>query len=250
MMDINDEEEVKKAQDNIVLIMLAYFTLQKDYILNQLKSINILTSKSVKIDDEIDKKDLIKVINKIETELEIIGKVSSKNIIASLNKTKDKELIKKSLEIATNYSQSRCCELVGKRILKTGAIINNPNANYAITDTTRNGLKDLINKAMDNGWSNDRLANKIKENYLFSEQRSLQIARTETNLASNEITFKTFKEANIKMKKWLTAQDDRVSDLCVENGNQPAIPINSLFRSGHLHPAAHVNCRCTIIAVI
>lgn len=78
----------------------------------------------------------------------------------------------------------------------------------------------------------------------------MTIARTETNMADNNINLSSFKASGVKFKRWLTAQDDKVSDMCNENQSQGAIGIDEEFINGGIAPPAHPNCRCTILAVL
>jgi hypothetical protein len=44
-----------------------------------------------------------------------------------------------------------------------GDLVENPNARWAITDTTRQRLRDLETKAFDEGWTPDDLATAVNE---------------------------------------------------------------------------------------
>lgn len=174
-------------------------------------------------------------------------KIKDNNL--NISKEHEKILVESEAK-AIDYARRRSAELIGKRILKDGTIIDNPNAKFSITDTTRDGLKKLIEKAMREGWSNDELADNIEKDYNFSNKRAMTIARTETNLADNNLSVETYKKAGIKQKKWLTANDDKVDTHCIKNQQQGVINIDMKFLSGHIAPPTHPNCRCTILPYI
>lgn len=279
-VNINDLEIIKDAQKKLEDILNEYFVGQKDSVLQYVN--NLKLSKADNIDDELDldgDESLIsKVINAIKEYLTTIAVVSYKYTLnyvgkaKSLIETKDdllfhdnegKVLYKPKIELPDNelkiainaekkaidYAGRRSAELIGKKVLKDGSIVDNPKAEYAISDTTRDGIKGLIDEAMNEGWSNQELAKKIEENHLFSATRSEMIARTETNLADNNVSVDTYKEAGIKRKRWLTAHDDKVDPCCTANENQGIIEMNAKFSSGSIAPPAHPRCRCTILAV-
>lgn len=282
--DINNLDIVKEKQKELEDILNKYFSRQKEEVIQYISSLPLKKAEGSDFEEvELDKdKDFIKtIIDSIRNCLIAIAMVSYKHALKYLGKsdilnrdiadvkpyfhTEDgKELLKPLInlpeasmkvimdaeEVAIDYSIRRSAELIGKKILKDGSIIDNPKANYAITDTTRTEIRNLIGKAVDNGWTNQELADNLEENYSFSEARSSMIARTETNLADNNISVDTYKTAGIKKKRWLTAHDDKVDPHCTANEAQGAIGIDAKFSSGQVAPPSHPNCRCTIIAVI
>ena len=153
---------------------------------------------------------------------------------------------------AYDYASARSAELVGMKRLETGALVDNPDAEWAITDSTRDGLRQSVADAIDQGWSNDRLAEEIEGAYAFSDERAMVIARTETNMASNSGALSGYKASGVvEQKIWLTAEDDLVDEEeCGPNGDQGPIDLNDAFQSGDDAPPAHPNCRCVLAPVI
>jgi SPP1 gp7 family putative phage head morphogenesis protein len=115
---------------------------------------------------------------------------------------------------------------------------------------TNSGLGDLIQKAMDEGWSNDTLATELENSFNFSPNRAEMIARTETNRASNDARLVSYKAVGIKKKKWWTAHDSKVSQLCRHNEREGSIDIDKEFSGGSYAPPGHPRCRCTLLAVL
>lgn len=278
-ININDLEVVQEAQKELENILNKYFSKQKEEIIQYVSSIPLNKADNIEDDLELDqdKSFIEELVMAIKKYMIVIAMVSYKATLNYLGKTKsldlspepifhdvdgnklikplielpepELKLVLKAEESAIDYSRRRSAELIGKRILKDGSIVDNPNAEYCITDTTRNEIKGLIDDAMKEGWSNQELANKIQSSYSFSSDRSMMIARTETNMADNNITVKSYEKAGIKKKKWLTAHDDKVDPCCTANEKQGAIALNAMFSSGSVAPPAHPRCRCTILAV-
>lgn len=130
-----------------------------------------------------------------------------------------------------------------------------------INDTTRDYLRTVIQKGVDEGWSYDRIAKAITERYSefavgrpqqHIDSRAHMIAVTETGNAyeaGNRIVAESLGGYGLDMEKsWLTAQDDRVcSDECQINEAQGWIPMQEPFASGDQQPLAHPSCRCSAL---
>jgi SPP1 gp7 family putative phage head morphogenesis protein len=111
-------------------------------------------------------------------------------------------------------------------------------------------LRTDVADALANGWTNAELASKLEQNYAFSPERAMTIARTETIRASNTGTLIGFKESGVVLKKeWSTAQDDLVSEDCTENEDEGPIDLDAAFSSGDDAPPAHPNCRCALVGL-
>ena len=244
-------KDVIKAQNGIDKAIYKYLQSQKESILKQVDG---RLSKSEdddwidELDFELDDDSIKSFIDKVSSFFIAIGAVAYSYALKSLN-IENKVVEDESKSYNLEYAQNRSAELIGKRINKDGSIINNPNAKYAITETTREDIKSLIRGAIKNGNSNADLAEALNNNFLFSKERSMMIARTETNIADNDITMNSYKNAGVEKKSWLTAQDDLVSDECRENEEEGAIGMNEEFSSGDSCPPCHPNCRCTLLAV-
>ncbi len=247
---IKDSEAVKEIESEVESKVFSYLKKQKKYLIDKLNSSDLF--KNQVFDDFINTLNLD--INDKVTEEFIDDMYSSLYDISLLSGNHAFEMINQknvnaTKQLAQEYAKRRSAELIGKRIDKNGNIVNNKNPLYAISETTRKETVDLIKKAMEEGLSNDELAAEIEENFLFSKKRAKMIARTETNLADNNVTLEAFKVGQVKKKKWLTAKDDRVSEDCMANEAQGEIGIDDLFVSGNIAPPCHPNCRCTILAV-
>ncbi|MDQ1326684.1 MAG: hypothetical protein QG564_1812 [Campylobacterota bacterium] len=248
--DIKLSKKVIAAQKGIEKIIEQYLNAQKEKVLSQLNNIDksILIKKDYDLDIEIDATETLSIIKKLTEYLKSIGEQVIESVFSFLG-INSKTKYSKALKVTDEYIQRRAAELVGKKFTSGGKLIDNPNASYVINETTRADLKILINKAMQDGLSNQEIAKQIQDAHMFSKERASMIARTETNMADNNITVDTYKEVGIKKKQWLTAQDDLVSEDCQKNEEAGAIDIDDDFPSGDYAPPCHPNCRCTILAV-
>lgn len=158
---------------------------------------------------------------------------------------------------ALDYAAERSADMVGLSRTADGGFYPNPDAEWRIDESTREYLRSDIENALSEGWSNDKLASEIEDSYGFSEDRAMTIARTETNRASNEGAMASYKESGVvDGKQWVTSNDDKVSEDCVENGtcgdhkDGVIMDLEEDYPSGVEMPPNHPNCRCVIVPVV
>ncbi|MBV8060593.1 MAG: phage portal protein [Alphaproteobacteria bacterium] len=151
-------------------------------------------------------------------------------------------------DAAIDYAKERSAWLVGKSVNDDGEIVDNPDAEYAIDDATREMLRGDIAQAMEEGWSNDQLADALSENYAFSDERAMAIARTETATADMQGNLTLYKQSGLVDKKeWVAAPD--CCDECQDVDGE-IVGIDESFSIGEDMPPGHVNCRCTCLPIL
>ena len=124
-----------------------------------------------------------------------------------------------------------------------------------INNTTREGLRTLLTQAMKNGWSYDKTAKAIREQFDgFAGKRPQQHIRSRAHLVATTEAGDAYARGNLMVgqelaaaglemeKRWLTVGDARVSDLCLGNEAAGWIPIADSFPSGHDCPLGHPAC--------
>lgn len=160
-------------------------------------------------------------------------------------------------EEAIVYSRTRSAAMVGMRRDALGALWPNPDARWQITESTREGIRGIVESAIADGWSNDRIADELRDSYQFSATRAVRIARTETQLATQTGALAGYRASGVvDGKKWQTAEDDRVSEECVANGEAGPkrdgvlLDLDATYPSGDASPPAHPNCRCALLPFI
>ena len=151
---------------------------------------------------------------------------------------------------AVKWAHDRAAEMVGMKWVG-GELIQNPAAEWQITEGTREMIRAQVVEAMQNGDSVQELAGRLKESHAFSNTRARTIARTETAMADNMGNLIGWEETGLVAgKQWITAEDDKVSAICNTNGKMGVIGLHEHFAHGGMTPPAHPNCRCTVVPVL
>jgi len=114
--------------------------------------------------------------------------------------------------------------------------------------TTRDLVRTLTQEALEEGWSNDTLADELEGSEAFSEARSERIARTETAFADVQGNLIGWDESGVvEGKEWLTAPD--CCDECQALHGE-IVPLDEDFSDGSDGPPAHPMCRCDVLPVL
>lgn len=151
---------------------------------------------------------------------------------------------------AVKWAHDRAAEMVGMKWVG-GELIQNPAAEWQITEGTREMIRAQVVEAMQNGDSVQELVGRLKESHAFSNTRARTIARTETAIADNTGNLIGWDETGLVAgKRWITAEDDKVSAICNTNGKMGVIGLHEHFAHGGMTPPAHPNCRCTVVPVL
>jgi predicted kinase/8-oxo-dGTP pyrophosphatase MutT (NUDIX family)/cation transport regulator ChaB len=117
-----------------------------------------------------------------------------------------------------------------------------------VSETTRNGLRDLVSQALEEGWSPQELQQEIEGSALFSPARAAMIARTELAMAHSQGTLAGWAASDVVAKKrWLLAPQHVGPDECDDNADVGAIALEDSFPSGDDGPPAHPNCLCVVV---
>jgi SPP1 gp7 family putative phage head morphogenesis protein len=145
------------------------------------------------------------------------------------------------------YAQDRAAEMVGMKWVD-GELIPNPNAEWQITEATREMLRGDVTEALEQGLSNDELADKLADNYAFSDERAEMVARTETARADVEGSLATYRASGVvEGKQWITGAD--CCDECQDMDGE-VVPLDGQFEGGASDPPLHPSCRCDVLPVV
>lgn len=149
---------------------------------------------------------------------------------------------------AVKYAQDRAAEMVGKKYVH-GFWINNPDAKWAITESTRDSLRNAVINAYENGLSPAQLAKELKNSYGFSAARAKLIAKTETSRASIQGTLAGWKRSGlVEGKSSILSDDHDIDDECDENEDAGVVSLDADFPSGDDGPPYHPGCNCSLVA--
>lgn len=182
-----------------------------------------------------------------------LQEISKPFFLAAVNETSD-ELLKLFADIGISVGGSwsiwdtRAKELLATRVTKVSRV----------SDNVKERLRVVLGDALEGGWSEQELADKIeagfKTQFNITQNRAQYIARTELGGVINESRNEAFKEVGIKRHEWLSAQDERVRDTHRIDGETR--PIGERFSNGLLYPndpggpaEEVINCRCLSLPV-
>ena len=160
----------------------------------------------------------------------------------------DADMISAVNTVAANWANERAAELVGMRYSAAGELIENPNAKYAITSSTREELKRIIKTAFEKETKKEDLIAEVQDAGIFSDARAAMIARTEVVRAQTQGNFEIWKQSGLVSEVRWQISDDNPCPICIEN-DDVVRKIGERFPSGDVMPQAHPNCACVLIAV-
>lgn len=134
---------------------------------------------------------------------------------------------------------------------RAGELIKTSGKGGELAEATREMLRTTIVEAEAQGWSNETLANELRDNYAFSKARAKTIARTELKSADSEGAIAGWRATGLKMKKeWIRSANDADCDICEANESQGPIDLDDTFDSGDDTSPAHPNCECVVQTVL
>lgn len=148
-------------------------------------------------------------------------------------------------QVAADYAHDRAAELVGMKWVD-GELVQNPNAAMAITDSTRNMLREIIAEAFEHEAPLTELVERIKQAGVFSEDRAKLIADTEVKFAQSRGNLAAWQKVGVVEKiRWITSSLHTEDDECDDNAQAGPVAVGTNFPSGVPAPPAHPRCRCT-----
>ena len=158
----------------------------------------------------------------------------------------DKEMFDRINQDAVEFAQSRAAELIGKKWV-AGQLIENPDARWAITETTREDIRQLVLKALTDGASVDELEQMIEDSSAFSEMRAEMVARTELGLAHVNGNIAAWERSEVVSGyEWILGSEHEIADECDDNAGE-FVALGGVFPSGDAGPPLHPNCVCALL---
>lgn len=192
----------------------------------------------------------------VEPALTMAAEDGAEETIFSVRVTVGDEAISQidTYKLANDAARERGAEMVGMHRVD-GKLVPNPDAKWQITEGTRESLKSLTQRSINEGWSADKFERQIIDSHAFSPERASMIARTEMRFSRTAGQLEMGRAVGANKKQWSTAQDDEVSDECVMNGSSGPdgdgiIDIDDAYPSGAMAPPEHPNCRCVLSVLI
>lgn len=201
--------------------------------------------------ETVDLSSLDLLVNATPDDLATIMANSGKQALMQLGIEHENNLVNQVDANSLAYAKSRSAEMVGKQ-WDGDQLVDNPDAEWVITDATRDELRSLVAQVQSGDLKLTDLPQAIQDATAFSPERAELIARTEIITANSQGTLSGFKAARsigvvIKKKWW---PDKNACEVCLGNADDGAIDLDDNFSSGDDAPAAHPNCKCALISDI
>lgn len=172
-------------------------------------------------------------------------------MVAQLGSDPPAAMVEQMDQAALDFAEERSAYLVGRRRLRDGSVVENPNPRYTISDVARNEIRTIVGEAIEGGWSTDRLKQRILDAHAFSSARAETIARTELAFAHTSGNLKGWEESGrVGGKRSILADTHPFEDVCDENEKAGTIAFDAMFPSGDPAPPYHPNCLCDVVAVL
>lgn len=184
----------------------------------------------------------------IEAQIGAVAEEAGHGALVQIGVSDHGELVNQVATRATIWARNRSAELVGKRWTADGQLIDNPDARWAIDQSTRDMLRTTIADGLAANRSVPEIADDIEGAYPFSRERADLIAHTEIRRANVEGSLEGAREAReigvVTRKVWLLGQEP--CDICLDNADEGPIDLDDDFPSGDSGPPAHPNCYCSL----
>jgi hypothetical protein len=250
-----DRGAVKRARTQFAKHIKALFDIERPKIAAQIHQLVRRTGKSdgdriEQIMGALDFDGWVTLIVDGEKFLVHIVVDGSGQAFAQLGEDATPEMLDQVNEAAADWAKERAAELVGMRYEADGSLSPNPDAEMAITDSTRELLRSDIGTAIDEGLSADELGALLEESYAFSSDRADTIARTEMAKADIQGSLIGYKESGVVDGKEVLLSDSHAEpDDCDEAADMGVVPLDDDF-GGLGDPPFHPNCECDVLPVL
>lgn len=192
------------------------------------------------------------IIDATSDVLEEIARDATRQVISVLGASSPDDLFDQVSPRSVAIAEARAAELVGRRVLEDGSIIDNPNARWAITEATRTMIRDDITRVLRDNEGSDAIIRALEQTHTFSPARAEMVSRTEVadiNSRAQMETYRGAEEAGVDVEKeWILGPAP--CEICQANADQGPIPLDEDFDSGDDTAPAHPNCVCAVIPVV
>ena len=198
--------------------------------------------------DRLDFSGWTKLVEAVSEAIQSAAKDSGESALLQIGEDTSDDAFHVVNQAAADYAQDRSAEMVGMKYVD-GDLVQNPDAQWQITDSTREMIRGTVTQAQEEGWSSQQVADALQDNYAFSDSRAEMIARTEIAKAATQGSIAGWKASGVvSNKQWLTAPDccDECSAL-----DGVIVGIDEEFPDGGGDGAPlHPRCECSVLPVV
>lgn len=174
--------------------------------------------------------------------------------LVTLRVENDESIVELMDPRAQTYARARAAELVGRRLEVDSdgrtKIVDNPNPQWSITQSTRELLGSKVTEAIEEGWSSDKLAAEIRGSFAFSDKRAQAIARTELAFAHVAGHEDVARELGAKGKRSILGSEHAVDVpegcICDDAAAAGIVEFDEEFVPGYKAPPYHPHCVCDV----
>ena len=198
-------------------------------------------------------RDIQKQLKKSKDQLQkLVEPVFRQIALSGINQAFDALGVQRSTESEeTKQTDEEIENIVNQVILAKRA-----NKITGITDNIFDQLKSSLAEGINEGEAIATLAERTRGIFNVASNRSLTIARTESNSILNGSATEVYKKENVQEKEWITTLDGEARDSHIAV-NGEIVGINQEFSNGLQYPGdiggpaeEVINCRCAISPVV
>lgn len=156
----------------------------------------------------------------------------------------DPAMLAKVDVIARDWAQNRAAEMVGMIRDDAGVLVANPDAKWAITDTTRETLKRIITEAFsDPSVTMEDITQAIDDSGIFSAERAAMIAQTEVATAQMQGTISIWQDSGMVDTVDVMLSIENPCDECKEIADAGPYRLDEIGPEFPFHPF----CNCSLV---
>lgn len=142
--------------------------------------------------------------------------------------------------IIQQLTTQHVANLVGKKLLKDGSIVDNPKATYRISDKTRTDIAQSVKTSLNLGETVDEATARLQK-VIANPNRAKIIAQTESVNTYQAGLYEFGAQSGAVGKEW---QDVGAVDVCADYAAEGPVPFDYLYGGTLTGPTAHTRCRC------
>lgn len=156
----------------------------------------------------------------------------------------DERILSRTNRKAAAYAADRSAELVGMRRTDAGRLVKNPDARWAISDTTREKIRGVIAEVFEKeDVTLTDVETALRAAGVFDDQRATMIAKTEVANAQTWANLLAWKESGqVQQVSWHLSGDHDGDDVCDDNADGSPYTFDEVPEF-----PAHPNCLCAIV---
>lgn len=158
----------------------------------------------------------------------------------------DEDLIAKVNEGARDWAEDRAAEMVGMRRTDEGKLIPNPNAEWVISEETRDQIRKIVRDAFDDETKMQDIQQSIKEAGAFDDYRAEMISRSEISEAQAASNYSVWQDSGLVKGLTWEMSEEHTEECACEDNDGVTVPIGTPFPSGDFYPTVHPFCSCVV----